>query len=71
MTEGGKATALKLISTGLRDCGCRIKKKIWMWKKDEVQKVTRSNREVSNREELEWLVNAIKDSKEITRKVTV
>lgn len=36
-----------------------------MWKNDEVQKVTRSNKEVSNREELEWLVN------EITRKVTV
>lgn len=36
-----------------------------------VQKVTRSNKEVDNREGLEWFVNAIKDSKGITRKVTI
>lgn len=45
------------------------KKKIWMY--DAVQKVTRSNKEVDNRAGLEWFVNAIKDSKGITRKVTI
>lgn len=42
-----------------------------MCKNNEVQKVTRSNKEVGNREGLEQLANAIKDSKEITWKIMI
>lgn len=40
-----------------------------MCKKNEVHEVTRSNKEIDNRKGLEWLVNAIKDSEEITWEV--